>query len=166
MLLKKYRLKDGSIYFHKLYFALVPRWMTRYLPPGGSYNYAAYAYQPHEYVHDLYLRAKWFVQRGMRGYSDSDVWNWCGHHSKVMVGVLQYLRKYKHGYPAGLTPGKWAKKLEVMEQGFQAAIDEENDYTSYKTLSKKEYRKLIFQRQRKLMLGLKYFRTYYYSLWD
>ncbi len=102
----------------------------------------------------------------LRGYSDRDVWGWYNHHAEIMVGILQYLRKYKHGYPIGLTPGKWTKVLLVMEQGFQAIIDGENDMTSYKRLSSKEQRKLIFKRRRKLMLGLKYFRTYYYNLWD
>src|SRR5258708_39367581 len=114
----------------------------------------------------LWDEVVWFVQRGQRGYSDRDVWGWCDHHAAMMVGVLQYLRKHKHGYPIGLTPGKWSKKLAIMEQGFQAVIDEEDDVTSYKRLSRKEHRKLIFSRQRKLMLGLKHFRTYYGSLWD
>jgi len=166
MMLEKYRLKDGSIYWHKLYFNVVPKWMTKYSPPFGDYNYAAYLYQPHKYFITLYDRVKWFVQRGRRGYSDRDVWGWCDHHSEMMVGVLQYLQKHKHGYPIGLTPGKWAKKLRVMEEGFQAIIDEENDYISYKKLSQKEHRKLVFSRQRKLMLGLKYFRKYYCNLWD
>jgi hypothetical protein len=166
MIPKKYRLNDGKIYWHKLWFALAPKWMTRYSPPGGSYNYAAYAYKPHEYVRDLYLRAKWFIQRGYRGYADCDIWGWCNYHATIMVGVLKYLREHKNGYPIGLTPGKWSKKLDVMEQGFQSMIDEENDVTSYKRLSRKEHRKLIFSRRRKMMLGLKYFRTYYYDLWD
>lgn len=165
-MLKKYRLNDGRINWHKLYFSFVPTWMTKYSPPLGSYNYAAYLYQPRKYIGDLYDHAKWFIQRGQRGYSDADVWGWCDHHSRMMVGVLQYLRKHKHGYPIGLTPGKWAEKLDVMEQGFQAAIDEQDDYTSYKKLSPKDYRKLIFSRRRKLMLGLKYFSTYYQNLWD
>jgi hypothetical protein len=166
MILKKYRLEDGGIYWHKLYYDMVPRFMTRYSPPGGFYNYAGYAYRPHEYVHDLWLQAKWFVQRGTRGWSDSDAWNWYSHHARVMIGVLRYLREYKHGYPIGLTPAKWGKKLSVMKQGFQAVLDEENDFTSYKQLPRREYLKFIFSRRRKLILGLKYFRTYYYNLWD
>jgi hypothetical protein len=155
--MKKYLLKDGSIYWHRLYFDFVPTWMTKYCPPGGDYNYAAYLYQPWKYFIALYDHAKYFIQRGKRGYSDRDVWGWYSHHAEMMVGVLQHLRKYKHGHPIGLM---------VMEQGFQAAIDEENDVTSYKRLSNKEHRKLIFTRRRKLMLGLKYFREHYYSLWD
>ena len=114
---------------------------------------------------ELYDEVKWFIQRGMRGYSERDIWGWYSHHAVMMVGVLQYLRKHKHGYPIGLTPGKWSKKLSVMEQGFQAAVDEDNDVTSYKRLSNKEHRKLIFSRRRKLMLGLKCFREHYSSLW-
>jgi hypothetical protein len=151
---------------HRLYFDHVPNWMCKYGPPGGDYNYAAYLYQPHKYLISLYDHVKYFIQRGRRGYSERDVWDWRSHHSRMMIGVLQYLRKHKHGYPCGLSLAKWDKKLTVMEQGFQSAIDEENDYKSYKTLSKEEYRKLIFSRRRKLMLGLKYFREYYQDLWD
>jgi hypothetical protein len=165
-MLNKYRLKDGSIYWHKLYFAWIPSIFTKYSPPLGNYNYAYYLIRPDKYAVGLYDRVKWFIQRGRRGYSDQDVWGWCDHHSEMMVGVLQYLRKHTHGYPPGLTPGKWDKKLKVMEQGFQTVIDAGNDYTLYKTLSPKEYRKLIFSRRRKLMLGLKYFRKHYFSLWD
>jgi hypothetical protein len=163
---KKYCLKDGSIYWHKLYFAVVPTILTRYSPPFGSYNYAYYLIRPDKYVMDLIDEVRYFIQRGRRGYSDRDVWGWYSHHSRMMVGVIQYLRKHKHGYPLGLTPAKWSKALAIMEKGFQSVIDEENDYHSYKNLSKAEYRKLIFIRQRTLMLGLKYFRKYYYNLWD
>lgn len=166
MIAKKYLLKDGSVYWHKLYYAFVPKWMTRYSPPGGSYNYAFYAYRPHTYVIELYDHVKYFIQRGIRGYSDRDVWGWCSHHSVMMVGVLKQLHKYKHGHPVGLTPKTWDRKLAVMQEGFQAAIDEENDFTSYRQLPKKMYRKLVFSRRKKLMLALKYFRTYYYNLWD
>lgn len=164
--MQKYRLKDGSIYWHKLYFALMPDWATRHSPPLGSYNYAAYFYQPHKYVIDIYDRCKWFIQRGRRGYSDCDIWGWCSHHSRMMVGVLRYLRDHAHGYPMGLSPTKWDKKLKVMQEGFQAMVDEENDVTSYKRLSRQAHRKLVFHRQKKLKLALKYFREHYYSLWD
>lgn len=165
-MLEKYLLKDGSIYWHKLYLDLMPEWMTEYSPPGGDYSYATYLYQPHKYFIALYDHIKYLFQRGRRGWSDRDAWGWCSHHAQMMVGVLQYLRKYKHGHPIGLTPGKWSKKLAIMEQGFQALLDEENDVTSYKRLSRREYRKLIFSRRRMVRLGLKYFRIYYFDLWD
>jgi hypothetical protein len=166
VILRKYRLKGGSLYWHRIYYDLVPNWMCKYGPPGGDYNYAAYLYQPHKYFMALYNNVKYFIQRGRRGWSDRDAWGWNSHHSEVMVGVIKYLLEHKHGYPVGLTPGKWDKALKVMEDGFQAAVDDDNDFTSYKTLSPQAYKKLIYSRRRKLMLGLKYFREYYFSLWD
>lgn len=163
---KKYLLKDGSIYWHKLYFDLVPNWSTKYSPPLGNYNYAAYLIAPHKYVKDLYYQAKWFIQRGMRGYSDYDVWGWCHHHSRMMVGVLKQLRQTTHGYPLGMSPKKWDKKLKFMQDGFQAFVDEDDNVISYRKLSTKEYHKLMMQRQRKVRAALKQFRECYYDLWD
>lgn len=164
--LRKYILKDGSVYWHKLYYDLVPDILCRNSPPGGDYNYAYYLYQPHKYPMALYDHAKWFIQRGMRGYSDRDVWGWYSHHATMMVGVLRYLRKYKHGYPIGLSPRSWDIRLKIMQEGFQAVVDEENDVTSYKRLSKKDYKRLLENRQLKLRLGLQYFADYYQNLWD
>ena len=163
---RRWRYKDGSFAWHTIYFDLAPDWMCKYSPPLGHYNYAAYLLKPHHYIHDLYLQVKWFIQRGRRGYSESDIWGWCSHHARVTVGVLTYLKEHKHGYPIGLTPTKWSHKLDVMIDGFQAMLDEEDDVTSYKRLSRRDHLKLIRTRQRKLRLALKYFGIYYWNLWD
>lgn len=166
MIPKKYLLNDGSIYWHSVYFDLMPRWTTRYSPPLGHLNYAAYFYQPHKYAQDVYLEMKWFIQRGCRGYSDSDVWGWCSHHSRMMVGVLKQLRRTTHGYPIGLSPARWDKKLKTMQEGFQAMVDEEDDVISYKKLSQKQHRKLMKSRALKLRKALGLFQEHYYNLWD
>ena len=165
-MLKKYRLKDGSIYWHRLYYDIMPRLLTQYGPPLGSMNYAAYLLQPHEYVIDLYDQAKWFIQRGMRGYSDSDVRGWYIHHARIMVGVLASLRKTSHGYPMGLSPARWDKKLATMQDGFQAVIDEEEDFTSYKKLGRAANLRLVKGRYRRTQKGLRCFGEYYHNLWD
>jgi hypothetical protein len=165
-MLEKYRLKDGSIYWHHLYFSIVPNWMIKYSPPGGSYNYAAYMYQPHKYFRDIYCNCKYFFQRGIKGYSERDAWGWYSHHAKMMVGVLQYLRKSKHGCPPDLTSAKWDKILLKMINGFQTVEDEQNDFISYKVLTTAQYRKFILNEHKKLTLALKYFQKYYFSLWD
>lgn len=166
MLAKKYLLKDGSIYWHKLYYAFMPKFMTAYSLPGGNYNRAYYLIRPHQYVKDLYYLAERFIQRGLRGYGDSDVWGWYSHHARISVAAIASLRKTTHGYPIGLTPRKWDKKLAVIQDGFQAVIDEEEDFTSYKKLSRKAHLKLVRDRYRRTRKGLKYFRTYYFNLWD
>lgn len=166
MAAKKYLLKDGSIYWHKLYYAFMPKFLTNNRLPGGSYNCAYYLVCPHKYLEELYYHVKWAVQRGLRGYSDSDVWGWYSHHARMMVGVLASLRKTTHGYPIGMSPTRWDKKLAVMQDGFQAVTEEEDDFTSYTKLGHKANLKLTRSRYRRTREGLKYFREYYFNLWD
>lgn len=164
---RRYLLKDGSIYWHRLYYDVMPKFMCNSTLPGiRGYNLAYYLVHPHEIVKDYYRAVKWMWQRAIRGWSERDAWGWCTHHAEVTVQVLKYLRKHKHGYPIGLTPAKWTNRLDLMIDGFQAFMDEENDVTSYKKLSRQEWHKLRMRRHRKLMYALTLFRTHYYSLWD
>jgi len=121
MTLKKYRLKDGSIYWHKLYFDVVPEWMTKYSPPLGDYNYAAYLYQPHKYVIALYDRVKWFIQRGCRGYSDRDAWSIDWYLCEWMPRALADLKRNTHGHTPGRTRKAWDAKLDRMINAFRIA---------------------------------------------
>ncbi len=45
---------------------------------------------------------KWFVQRGRRGWSDRDVWNFDHYLASVIVGGLKQLEEHRHGYPSEL----------------------------------------------------------------
>jgi hypothetical protein len=155
MIPKKYRLNDGSIYWHKLYFNIVPKWMTKYSPPLGDYNYAAYLYQPQKYLIALYDHAKWFIQRGYRGYSDSDVWDLASYLSGWMPDALKQLERTKHGTPIGMTPNGWATRLRLMREGFVAVKEMDNlVFEDYKPL------------KRKMDKGLKMFAKHFLDLWD
>lgn len=158
MFLKKYRPADGSIYFHKLYFDIIPDWMTRYSPPFGTYNYAAYAYQPHKYICDLFLEAKWFTQRGMRGYSDRDTWSIDYYLCSWMPQALTTLKKRKIGHPIGLTKRSWDAKLDRMINAFRIA----NKIQDCQYRTPKETREAVKQFRKDLSL----FVTHFFSLWD
>jgi hypothetical protein len=153
---KKYRLKDGSIYWHRLYFALVPRWMTEYAPPLGDYNYAAYLYQPHKYVIALYDRMKWFVQRGYRGYADCDIWNLDYYLSGWMPAALKQLEQTKYGTPIGMTSRGWETRIRIMREGFEAVreMDDLSNRDRYKPL------------KHKMDKGLRMFAEHFLCLWD
>lgn len=164
---RKYVLGNGHIYWHKLYYDLVPDFLCNHsLPLVSSYNLAYYLYQPWKILDEYYRLLKWSWQRVRYGISERDMWGYMTHHAEQMIRVCSYLRKYKHGHPMGMTPAIWDRKLDQMQAGFQAYMDEENDVTSYKKLSREAYRKLRMQRHRKLMFALKLFREHYYSLWD
>ena len=155
-MLRKYRLKDGSIYWHKLYYDIVPRFMTRYSPPLGDYNYAFYLYQPHEYFIALYGHMEAFIQRGYRGYADRDIWSLDYYLSGWMPAALERLRRTKHGTPIGMTPKGWDTRLTVMVEGFKAVreMDDVSNRDHYKQL------------KRKMDKGLRMFAECFLNLWD
>src|ERR1019366_7545008 len=158
IMLKQYRLKDGSIYWHKLYYAIMPNLLRKYSPPCGDYNYAYYIGHPHQYVIDLYYQAKWFVQRGSRGYADCDVWSLDGYLCSWMPEALATLRKNKMGYPSRLTNKGWDAKLDRMIRAFTIAreiMDMEYETKEEMAAMMKQFRK-----------DFNVFRNHFFSLWD
>lgn len=160
MILDKYRLKDGSVYWHKLYFALVPSVLTKYSPPGSSYNYAYFLIRPDKYVRDLYHEAKYFLQRGYRGYSDRDVWSVDWFLTGIMPKMLRQLKKTTHGAPVGVGFKHWQNKLEKMAETFEMARRIE-DY-DFDIKDKYAARRLQREFERRMQDFVKYF----FSLWD
>lgn len=56
--------------------------------------------KPWAYFHDLWLQAKWFWQRGTKGYSDRDTWSVDWYLCSFMGNALRELAESKHGVPA------------------------------------------------------------------
>jgi hypothetical protein len=158
MLLKKYHLKDGSIYWHRLYYDIMPRFMTRYAPPFGAYNYAGYLYQPHKYVIALYDEVKWFIQRGYRGYSDRDVWSIDWYLCSWMPQALEQLKRTTHGHPIGVSKKSWGNKLDLMINAFKIA----RKIQDYDYKMPKEYKLALRQFRRDFNV----FKIHFFSLWD
>lgn len=69
---------------------------------------------------ETYRHAKWFVQRGKRGWADCDVWSIDGYLSSILPDMLQRLRDTTHGYPIDMTEGEWDRILQEMILGFKA----------------------------------------------
>jgi hypothetical protein len=158
MRLKRYILKDGSIYWHRLYYDMMPRFLTQNSPPLGSYNYACYLYQPHKYVIELFDHIKWFVQRGCRGYSDRDAWSIDWYLCEWMPQALADLKRNTHGRPIGMSRKEWDAKLDRMIRAFRTA----RDIQDYRPGTKEEMQAAIRQFRRDFDV----FKNYYFSLWD
>ena len=116
---------------------------------------------------------KWFFQRGARGYSDCDVWNFHDYHSTICKNALLKLKKIANGYPASLSNDKaWKDILEKMIFAFEQAeqisaidiivwyperpIDNLMQDAKYQT--KEDYDKM--------QEGFKLFFEWYWNLWD
>ena len=166
-MMKIYRFENGSIYWHRLYFDYIaPKWAKNNSPVGGSYNYAYYFICPWKLLEDWYYNIKWFIQRGKRGYSDSDVWGWYSYMAHINVVALEQLANRRFGHPCGMTMRGWTTRLLKMADGFQAILDEEEDYTSYKKLTRKAHLALIRSRQTRFRRGLALYAKCFLNLWD
>ena len=112
----------------------------------------------------LYREVKWFIQRGRRGYSDSDVWDLGCYVSGVMSQALRDLADTHHGCPPDLFDAgrkgdecwKWNKILREMADGF-TAIGEVN----YADWSEDLSREL-----KEIDRGMDLFAKYVLNLWD
>lgn len=92
-------ISHGTIHWHNLYYDIMPKWAKDNAPPLGSYNYAAYFLKPWAYAHDVWLQAKWFYQRGTRGYADNSIWSIDWYLCGFMGKALRELADQVHGVP-------------------------------------------------------------------
>ncbi len=147
-------MKDEFTSWVDIYYNLMPKYLLDNSPFGLEYNYATYLIEPFTFIRDIYTEIKYFIQRGKRGWSDRDAWGWCTYHTKTVIAVLKYLQENRHGYPHGLTSKQWDKVLNTMIIGFQADLDRENDFTSYRKIGSEEAKKLYAARNKKLEKAL------------
>jgi len=54
-------------------------------------------------------RIRSFIQRGIRGWSDEDTWDFFRYLADVIAGGTKYLLKNPHSYPASLTEKEWER---------------------------------------------------------
>lgn len=60
-----------------------------------------------------------FVQRGRRGYSDADIWNFDAYLAEVVSKGLRQLSRDTMAHPTTLTPEEWEEVLEEIATGFE-----------------------------------------------
>lgn len=110
---------------------------------------------------------KWFIQRGIRGWSEFDAWDLHCYLLKIMKEGTEYLRKYQHGYPASLTEEKWQKKLDEMIWSFQYLLDKEDIWgQDYYRVGEEQANKNKEINEKRAKEGLKVFIEHFRDLWD
>lgn len=99
------------------------------------------------FVSSIPLEIKSFIQRGIRGYSDRDTWNFNDYLTDVIIGGLIRLKKDKICY---------CKDLTKIIEGFKA----------YKKLSDYRNKRNYKLNLEKFQKGLKLLCKNYMNLWD
>ena len=110
-----------------------------------SYSPWWYITHPWSYVGDVYREIKSFLQRGYRGYADSDLWGFDGYLAEILSEGLKKFGKNIHSYPGyGManTSKKWRAIIKEMRKGFALKVKLDRDYTFDKK-KRKEYDKQI-----------------------
>lgn len=75
--------------------------------------------QLYDYLKGYVLEVKYFIQRGLYGYSSKDFWNAEDHLSYLIVEACGYLRVQKKGIPTKYkTWREWDRVLAQIQKGF------------------------------------------------
>lgn len=132
---------------------------------------------------------KAFIQRGKRGYANSDVWGFHRYLSEVIAGGIDKLTKEVHGYPCNLKNLKeWEVILKKISKTFKTAKEIDDDNLQYlsatlfndkerknciritKELNKKysyyNTRTMTKKENKEYEEGWQLFQQYYFNLWD
>jgi len=75
-------------------------------------------YSIKNYIVMLPLNIKTFIQRGKRGYADSDVWGLDYYLSDVIEHAVRKLKRDSYSGPEGLTEGQWIDILNEISYAF------------------------------------------------
>lgn len=116
--------------------------------------------------------AKWFIQRGMRGYSDLDNWNLGYYVLKVLSKGAAQLRDNHHGYPHELSNKKWTSILNEIAEGCKVGelifeggvdiLDEKGNFKDFQSYTDEEFDEIRGQ----LKKALRLFSRYCLAMWD
>ena len=72
-------------------------------------------------IRDFPQKVERFIQRGRRGWADSDTWSMDYYLITVILPMLKYLKDNNHGFPGSLKSSKeWDDILSEMISGFEA----------------------------------------------
>lgn len=82
-------------------------------------TYSFLKWNMYEKVLSFPYEIKYFYQRGVRGYSDRDVWNFNDYLAKIISEGCSKMSKQCYGYPSGMSTEKWKSILTEISTGFK-----------------------------------------------
>lgn len=123
----------------------------------------------------MFKRIKYFIQRGVRGYSDEDTWDAHYYLCKIIPPMVRNIKENSIGCPSDLYDEskkndecwRWEEVLESIAQGFEAAIDlsfmKYMEFKDGKMQSNEERRKNLVKKYEE---GISLFHDYFMALLD
>ena len=94
-----------------------------------GYTYSYLLTHPWFLIHELLLELKWFVQRGLYGYADCDLWGLCSYLATWLPIAVHKLSQNPVGHPSSFSHKEWAAVLTQMAKKLYAGYQlEDGDY--------------------------------------
>jgi len=131
------------------------------------------------FIKNPYYSIKYFIQRGIRGYSDEDLWDFHSYLCDIISIGVKELAKNHYGCPGDLYDKtrkndecwKWRETLETIIKGFEAAKELDRGCMIKKILKDGAYtmefdKKKAQQLTKKFEEGMKLFAKHFMGLWD
>ena len=76
----------------------------------------------------LLRTARWFVQRGRRGYADCDYIGMNVYLAGIILGLFKQLRENYTSFPVDMPERTWGENLDTMIAGFQDIVDQKDGW--------------------------------------
>ena len=121
-----------------------------------------YLTHPWDFVDAVYSEMRAFIQRGYRGYSDSDTWALYYYISRILSGSLKQMADNAHGYPDSMTFEKWVRELRKNAKRFEDVVWYEDEGWEKDNLKRTLWHKIDKERQK----GFEFLNEWFNSLWD
>lgn len=116
----------------------------------------------------------WHWQRAFRGWADCDVWNMNSYLARIIVPMLEHMKKNHCGVPSEFLKEKdlkieeaskeWESTLDLMIEGFKTY--EELQESCFERLSPDDLEKRILKLEEKHLKGMMFFVKYFNNLWN
>lgn len=84
------------------------------------------------------MKLKHFIQRGIRGWSDDDIWDFDRYLISVISPALRRLAEKNISHPSKLTETEWKRILNKIADGLEAPGKEEEKYLHEEVNLKKQ----------------------------
>jgi len=129
----------------------------------------------------LYREIKWFMQRGIRGYSDRDGWSLRYYLSKIISSSVNHLYLYGNGIPIDIAnkhdnddekaKEEWGYILRTISVAFYISGKISDGYVKYDAEQEKRFKEkgIVYEyytdeEEKTMEEGWGYFKKYFYSL--
>jgi hypothetical protein len=139
------------------------------------YQKLYYLTHPHTFFLHLYRAVRSFIQRGIRGFSNEDIWSLDMHLCSLISGSVKRLANTCYSHPCDMEGNNseektamWKDELMTIANGFDAGASMADDPPMKKLHNGQEVIDLAAyeEKEKQFRKGMDLFAKRFFNLWD